>query len=104
MSTDPEPDEGYSGPATLRTADRELPVQAALSGHFDPNDGRYHWSGRLTAAPLADFWHHTGPTDAVLIGPDGRTANTRLRELDPWQGLHVAGHGRPPFPLPDERR
>jgi hypothetical protein len=106
MTTDPMtadgPDEGYTGPATLRTPDRDLPVEAALSGRFDPNDGRYHWSGRLTAPTLVELWQVAGPTDVVLIGPGGRTAHARLRELDPWQGLRVAGQGRPPFPVPDE--
>jgi uncharacterized protein DUF4873 len=97
------PDEGYTGPATLRAPDRELAVQAALSGRFDPNDGRYHWSGRLTATALAELWRALGgPTDVVLVGPGGLTANGRLRELDPWQNLRVVGQGRPPFPVPDE--
>lgn len=102
MIIDP-PDEGYTGPATLRTPDRDLPVEAALSGRFDPNDGRYHWSGRLTAPDLAELWRSAGPSDAVLVGPGGRAASARLRELDPWQGLRVAGRGRPPFPVPGER-
>lgn len=102
MPTDFEPDEGYTGPATLRAADRDVPVEAALSGHFDPNDGRYHWSGRLTAATLAELWEAAGPGDVVLVGPAGHTATGRLRELDPWRAVRISGQGRPPFPLPDQ--
>lgn len=92
-------DDGYQGSALLVTADREVPVVAALRGYFQSVDGRYRWHGRL-AAP-ADV---PGSLDvfagarhaAVLVTPEGM-GRCDVYEPDLWGRFKVNGVGRPPF-------
>jgi hypothetical protein len=43
------PDERYDGTAVLRLDGNDIETHIVLSGRFEPIDGRFHWSGRVTA-------------------------------------------------------
>jgi hypothetical protein len=94
-------DEGYDGPARLVVGDREVSVQARLSGHFEPISGRYRWAGRLCPSPGLSA--AVRPNEEVrLVTEGGRAADATIREKDPWGGFRVSGSGRPPFAVPTE--
>jgi hypothetical protein len=74
-----------------------IPVEVALSGRFEPTDGRYHWGGRIAPRPEASALVRAGSRDASLRLPDGSPAPARLGEIDPWGGVRVTGVGIPPW-------
>jgi len=92
-----EPAPEYSGPAVLDAPGAEVPVVVAVSGHWDPIDGRYHWYGRVSGD--RDALPDPGRTQVQLIVPGGRPATGVLSERDPWGNLRITGVGEPPFPL-----
>lgn len=97
-----EPDEdGYTGPATLVVAERELPVEVDLRGHFQPIDGRYHWYGRLRAHPELDEIVAGRKQAAVLRTAHGEAAG-ELSDPDPWRRYRISGVSTPPFAVPTE--
>lgn len=97
-----EPDEdGYTGPATLVIAERELAVEVDLRGHFQPIDGRYHWYGRLRANPELDEVVGGRKQPAVLRTTHGEAAG-ELSDPDPWRRYRITGVSTPPFAVPTE--
>ena len=90
-------DEGYRGPATLLAGDHEIAVQVALSGRFEPFDGRYHWTGRLAPQAALTGLVRAGIRAVRLRVPDGEPAVGKLGEPDPWGGVRITGAGRPPW-------
>ncbi|MCI2417754.1 DUF4873 domain-containing protein [Saccharopolyspora sp. K220] len=94
-------EDDYRGPATIRAADREIPVEVVLRGHFQPIDGRFHWYGRLAAQRSVDEFAAHCKKDVVLRTPSGEAIGT-LSDPDPWGRYRITGTGRPPFPIPTE--
>lgn len=86
-----EPLEEYAGPASLKIAERDIPVEVHLRGAFQPIDGRFHWIGRIRT-PL----DVGSGTDVVLTTEHG-TATGKLSDLDPWGRFRISGVGHPPF-------
>jgi hypothetical protein len=92
-------EDGYAGPATLIVDDRELAVEVALRGHFQPIDGRYHWYGRLAEhAELAELVGGRKRT-AMLRTPQGE-ATGEVSDPDPWRRYRITGVSTPPFAVP----
>jgi hypothetical protein len=92
-----DPDEGYTGPATLRVGGEELALRVRISGHFEPIDGRYRWSGAASGGQHLVELVRAGHRDATLLVPDGAPAPARLGEPDPWGAVRLTGTGRPPW-------
>jgi hypothetical protein len=92
-------DDGYTGPAKLLVADRELAVDVNLRGHFQPIDGRYHWYGRVTANPDLDELVAGKKKSAVLRTETGEAAG-EVSDPDPWRRYRITGISKPPFPVP----
>jgi len=89
-------EDGYAGPATLIVDERELAVEVALRGHFQPIDGRYHWYGRLAEHPeLAELVGGRKRT-AVLRTPQGQ-ATGEVSDPDLWRRYRITGLSTPPF-------
>jgi hypothetical protein len=88
-------EDGYRGPATVLAEDREIAVQAILSGAFEPLEGRYQWYGRLTAPELGALIG-AGKLTAVLRTPHGE-APGELAEPDLWGRYRITGTSTPPF-------
>jgi hypothetical protein len=92
---EPDHDEEYRGPATLRIGDTDVAVEVRLSARFEPVEGRIRWAGR------------TGPDDGLRERVAGglREAlltiaaqrGVRLGEPDPWGGVRLSGVGTPPW-------
>jgi len=92
-------EDGYTGPATLVLDERELTVDVAVRGHFQPIDGRYHWYGRFTAnTELAELVGGRKRT-AVLRTPVGE-ATGEVSDPDPWERYRISGVSTPPFAVP----
>lgn len=92
-----EPGEEYLGPAALVADDVSDPisVEVHLRGHVDPNDGRFHWFGRIAASDTLAATHRPGTTLA-LSTPHGMAAG-RISDVDPWGRFRITGLGAPPF-------
>ena len=88
--------DGYAGQATLVIADRELPVEVTLRGHFEPIDGRYHWYGRVCENAELDRLIAGRKRTAVLRTPTG-AATGELSDQDPWHRYRISGTSTPPF-------
>jgi hypothetical protein len=96
MSQRTQPDEGYDGPAELRTPEGSvLDVDVTVRGMFQPIDGRYHWYGRIVADEELDAQVDSGAS-VVLRTPHGEAAG-RLSDRDPWGRHRITGTGVPPF-------
>ncbi|HEY2205283.1 MAG TPA: DUF4873 domain-containing protein [Pseudonocardia sp.] len=91
-----EDDEGYTGPATLRIDDRELPVRVRLLAVFEPVDGRMHWAGRVATDPALHELLGGRSSPVELRTPQGSAAGG-IGEPDPWGRYRVSGAGPPPF-------
>lgn len=89
-------DPGYAGPAELVVDGRTIAVEVNLVGHYSPQAGRFHWYGRIAAAPEVTA---LGERPALLRTPLGE-AETRLTDIDPWGRPRVSGYGVPPFDIP----
>ena len=90
------PGEAYAGPASLAAADdAALEVEVDLRGHVDPNDGRFHWYGRIAADATLAATHRPGTTLALRT-PHGMAAGT-IADVDPWGRFRITGLGTPPF-------
>lgn len=89
--------DGYDGPAELIDGDAVVPVQVALSGHFDPISGAYNWYGRVAANP--DVQRLVGRR--VVLRTPFASVETALADLDPWGRPRVEGFGATPFPVVD---
>lgn len=91
-----EPGEAYAGPATLAADDQtSIGVEVDLRGHVDPNDGRFHWFGRIAANETLAAAHRPGTTLALRT-PYGIAAG-KIADLDPWGRFRITGLGTPPF-------
>jgi hypothetical protein len=91
------PDDGYTGRAVLTAGDKDIAVEVALGGYFEPIDGRYHWGGRLKPADgLADLVR-AGIRDAVLRLDGADPAALRMIDVDPWGGVTVRATGAAPW-------
>lgn len=101
MADDDTADDGYQGPATLVIDEREVTVDVALRGHFQPIDGRYHWYGRLRANAELDELVGGRKRTALLRTPDGE-ATGELSDPDPWRRYRITGVSTPPFGTPTE--
>jgi hypothetical protein len=88
--------EHYAGPAEILTGDAApIDVEVDLRGHFEPNDGRFHWYGRIAASQELDAQHTSG-TRVALRTPHGIAAG-KIADVDPWGRFRVTGLGTPPF-------
>lgn len=94
--SDGHEDDDYRGPATIRSADRELPAEVVLRGFFQPIDGKFHWYGRVAADAAIDEFAAGRKAEVVLRTPDGEAPGT-LSEPDPWGRYRITGTGKPPF-------
>lgn len=95
----PADDDVYSGPAVLVLAGLAgvaVQVRARLTGHVDPNDGRFHWRGTVTGALPDDALKGQR---AVMLSIGERYAPGQLTERTPWGGYTVVGVGDPPFAM-----
>ncbi len=96
MSGVHEPGEEYVGQAELATDDTDaIAVEVHLRGHLDPNDGRFHWYGRIAADDAVAEQHRSGTTLALRT-PHGIAAG-RIADVDPWGRFRITGLGAPPF-------
>ncbi|MFC4946501.1 DUF4873 domain-containing protein [Pseudonocardia sp. GCM10023141] len=87
---------GYSGPATVLIAEREVAVAVVLRGHFEPIDGFYHWYGRVaTNAELAGLV--TGNRASVVLRTPEGEQPAELTDPDLWQRFRIGGLSTPPF-------
>lgn len=98
VPADREPAHEYSGPALLDAPGAEVPVEATLSGHFDPIDGHYHWYGRVAPGDDGEL-PDPGRAEVLLTLPGGLPTAGRLQERDPWGNLRIVGIGTPPYRL-----
>jgi hypothetical protein len=97
MSQRTQPDEGYDGPAELRTPEGSvLDVDVTVRGMFQPIDGRYHWYGRVAANDQVSTLVAAGARAALLRTPTGE-ARGALTDPDLWQRYRVSGTSTPPF-------
>lgn len=92
-------EDGYDGPATLVVESTELAVTVALSGHFEPIDGKYHWYGRIQRSEELTSLLGARKGKAVLRTPLGE-AGGQLTDPDPWGRYRISGTTRPPFAVP----
>lgn len=91
-----EPGEEYLGPASVALDDQHaLEVEVHVRGHVDPNDGRFHWYGRIAANDALAATHRSGTTLALRT-PHG-IAVGKIADLDPWGRFRITGTGTPPF-------
>ncbi|WP_426506171.1 DUF4873 domain-containing protein [Dactylosporangium sp. McL0621] len=91
------PEESPVVKASLVAGERTYQVELRLSGHFQPIDGRFHWSARMSAGPEVVALLRSGRRDVLLAGRNGADpVPARLVELNPWGEIRVAGTGRPP--------
>jgi hypothetical protein len=91
-----EPGEAYAGPAELAADDSTaIAVEVHLRGHVDPNDGRFHWYGRISPNEELAASHRAGTTLALRT-PHGIAAG-RIADVDPWGRFRITGLGTPPF-------
>lgn len=91
-----EPGEEYVGSAELAADDLEtIGVEVHLRGHVDPNDGRFHWYGRIAPNAVLAATHRPGTTLALRT-PHGIAAG-KIADVDPWGRFRVTGLGTPPF-------
>ncbi|MGH3647891.1 MAG: DUF4873 domain-containing protein [Micromonosporaceae bacterium] len=98
----PEPGD-YTGPATLRIEDAELPVEVTLRGVFQPIDGRFRWYGRIAADPALDALVAGRRTAATIRTPLGDAAGD-VSDQDTWGRYRIMGTGTPPFPADDPQQ
>jgi hypothetical protein len=89
-----EPQESFTGPATLVAGDTRIEVAADLRGRFEPIDGRFHWYGRLATSPALDA---IGSGSRVTLTTAHGSAEGRLSDVDPWGRPRITGLGAPPF-------
>lgn len=90
-----DPGEGYSGQAQVLTDDADpIEVQVQLRGHFEPNDGRFHWYGRI--APHTSLDAGRSGHRIALRTPHGIAAG-KIADVDPWGRFRITGQGTPPF-------
>lgn len=92
-------EDGYQGPATVVVESTELTVTLALSGHFEPIDGKYHWYGRIQPNDELTSLLGTRKGSAQVRTPHGE-ATGQLTDPDPWGRYRISGTTRPPFPVP----
>ncbi len=91
-----EPGEAYAGPASLAVDDdTAIEVEVQLRGHVDPNDGRFHWYGRIAPDETLAATHRSGTTLALRT-PYGMAAG-KIADVDPWGRFRITGLGTPPF-------
>ena len=90
-----EPQEEYSGTATLVADGTSTEVEVTLRGHFEPLDGRFRWYGRIAADAELAAAHRSG-TEARITTPHG-SATGRINDVDPWGRFRISGTGTPPF-------
>jgi hypothetical protein len=91
------PEESPPVKASLIAGDRTHAVELRLSGHFQPIDGRFHWSARMSAGPKVVALLRSGVRDVLLVGTaDAHPIPARLTELNPWGEIRVTGTGSPP--------
>lgn len=96
---DDDHEDGYAGPATLMLDDRELAVEIALRGHFQPIDGRYHWYGRVAPHPELAELAGGRKRPVELRTPEG-VAEGELSDPDPWGRYRLTGVSTPPYNVP----
>ncbi|WP_433078531.1 DUF4873 domain-containing protein [Dactylosporangium sp. CA-052675] len=91
------PEESSPVKASLLSQGRTYAVELRVSGQFQPIDGRFHWSARMSAGPEVVALLRSGRRDVLLAAPAGADpVPARLLELNPWGEIRVAGTGRPP--------
>ncbi|RNL63122.1 DUF4873 domain-containing protein [Nocardioides marmoriginsengisoli] len=91
-----EAGEEYAGPAqVLGDSPEPIDVEVQLRGHFEPNDGRFHWYGRIAANEALDAQHRSGARVALRT-PYGIAAG-KIADVDPWGRFRITGLGTPPF-------
>jgi len=91
------PEESPVVKASLVAGEHTYPVELRLSGQFQPIDGRFHWSARMSAGPEVVALLRSGRRDVLLVGTArADPVPARLVELNPWGGIRIAGVGRPP--------
>lgn len=86
--------EAFDGDAVVSVDDVSVRLGVQLRAFFEPNDGRFHWYGRLAADPALDAT--LSGREATITTPTG-SAPGRLSDVDPWGRFRIAGFGRPPF-------
>lgn len=89
--------EDYAGPVRVVAGEVGVSVEARLSGHVEPVDGRYHWGGRLAPDPALGGLVRAGTRSVRVSVGDGPPCEARLDEVDPWGGVRLRGTGRPPW-------
>jgi hypothetical protein len=92
-------DDGYTGPAILRIAEVDLPVDVELRGHFQPIDGYYRWYGRVRQDDRLRELAGGKKVTAIIRTPEGE-ATGELSDPDPWDRYRIMGTSRPPFTVP----
>jgi hypothetical protein len=91
------PEESSPVKASLVVGGRAHAVELRLAGRFQPIDGRFHWSARMSAGPEVVALLRSGVRDVLLVGTaDARPVPARLVELNPWGDIRVTGTGSPP--------
>lgn len=93
--SEPEPDDLYDGPATLKVDGHEVTGRVRLIGHLDAIDGRYHWQGTVFDSLPGDARARAAGVTLTIE----RTAAARVVEATPWGTYMISGVGDPPFPL-----
>lgn len=93
-----EEDQIWRGPGTLMVGDATHSVDLALSGFFQPVDGRYAWFGRILGGDPALAALANGKHQAELTTAHG-TRPCVVADRDLWGRLRVTGSSTPPFPV-----
>lgn len=99
--SEPEDEEGYSGPLTLVAGESSVAVEAHVAGHFDPLTGTYRWVCRLAPDDAVTRVFKSGETSVELRAPSGHVGTGTLGAPNLWGGHTVSGTGPPPFALPE---
>ncbi|QRY61937.1 DUF4873 domain-containing protein [Gordonia sp. PDNC005] len=98
---DREDDDEYHGPASVIDDNGVAhPVTAHLLAQYQPVANTVVWTGRLEPSAAISSLHTRLRQSVLLSTPGSEPVPALLVDGDPWGGVHVAGDGASPYPMP----
>ncbi|WP_336788692.1 DUF4873 domain-containing protein [Gordonia malaquae] len=98
---DREDDDEYHGPASVIDDNGVAhPVTAHLLAQYQPVANSVVWTGRLEPSAAISSLHTRLRQPVRLSTPGSEPVPALLVDGDPWGGVHVAGDGASPYPMP----